>query len=153
MNLARSTDGAFLNRVVNDPPVHDAISLGSKDAIDLAAAVADERNVFLANEFGGFLLMNHGGGMYDLHTQFLPEGRGKIAIEAAIEGCRYMFVETDCIAMSTFIALGNRAALRLAKWMRFEKVGDSYVNNVAGEIYMLTIKRWVQEFKCQPHQR
>jgi hypothetical protein len=152
-SIERSTDAAFLNRVVNDPSVFEAVALGGKEPINLEAAVLDEGNVFLRNEHGGFLFMNLGDGIYDVHTQFLPDGRGLAALISAGDAARYMFVETDCLAIRTFVAHSNKAAKRLTKWMKFEPIDTATLMGVPGVVYLLTLKRWAQEFQvCQLQQ-
>lgn len=148
--MTPSTDAVFLNRVINDPSVKPWVSLGFKQQLDVTALLSNSKNIFLANEFGGFLLIHRAPGMYELHTQFLPEGRGSTALKAARDALEYLFVKTDCLAIMTFIQNDNRAAARLARWVRFRPVEDAMVAGFEGKNYLLTIKQWVQETRsCQ----
>lgn len=147
--MMRSTDSQFLNRVVNDPSVKPWVSLGVSGYLDMTPAVSNPENIFLADEYGGTLFVKTGNGIYDLHTQFLPEGRGKHVREFAVEALRYMFVDTDCIAITTFIQDENLSAQRMALWCGFKPMQVAELLGKDGMIYSLTIKQWVQEGKCQ----
>ena len=142
--IAPSRDAAFLNRVVNHPAVHPWVSMGLKGDLDITALVEDPRNVFLANEWGGFLLIAKGDYVYELHTQFLPEGRGKSAYAAGREGCAYMFTKTDCLRIDTYIQLDNPAAERYARVVGFKKWGETELHGHPCYYYVLTLKEWAR---------
>jgi hypothetical protein len=137
--IARSYDAEFLNRIVNDPSMEPA-RLGMK-AIDLTEAVSNPDNVFLANEFGGFLFVKDGD-TYEVHTNFLPEGRGKAALAAAQQAAFYMFTETDCLAIRTYVPVGNVAADALTRRMGFSHWNTVEINGHEAKLYMLTLKEW-----------
>jgi hypothetical protein len=142
MNLVESRDAAFLNKVVNDPSVHPSVSLGYGE-IDVSPLFERPTTVFLACEFGGFLFIDCGNGLYEVHTQFLPEGRGPAVLRLAREAAVHMFTRTPCIAISTFVAQTNEAAKRLTLAMGFKELGPKSINGVDGTGYLLTIKDWV----------
>jgi len=144
-----SKDAAFLNRVANDPSVFPWISLGLKPPLDLTALLEDEHNIFLANEFGGFLFIAKPDYVYDVHTQFLPEGRGRTALAAAREAAFHMFTKTDAMRIDTTVALANRAADRLTRMMGFSKWGETEVNGTPSNYYVLTLKEWARGLTCQ----
>lgn len=143
--ITRSTDAEFLNRIVNDPAMANG-RLGMKD-LDLTEAVSNPDNVFLANEFGGFLFVKDGD-LYDVHTNFLPEGRGQLALEAAREAAFYIFTRTDCLAIETYVPQGNVAAAALTKRMGFSHWGDEVINGHFCRRFVLTIKQWAKSL-CQ----
>ena len=152
MALARSTDATFLNRVVNHPAVHPYVSLGLKADLDLSASVSDPANIFLANEFGGFLLIAKPDYVYELHTQFLPEGRGKAAYEAGREGCAYMFTRTDCLRMDTYIQKGHSHVERYARVVGFKRWGETELHGIPCYYYVLTLKEWARGLDLCPPQ-
>lgn len=147
--IAPSRDAEFLNRVVNDPSVFPWISLGLKPPLDLTALLADENNIFLANGFGGFLFIAKPDYIYEVHTQLLPEGRGKLALIAAKEAAFHMFTKTEAIRIDTTVAFGNKAADRLTRMMGFTKWGDTEVNGIPSHYYVLTLKEWARGLTCQ----
>jgi len=145
MNLKRSNDAEFLNRVVNDPSVHPFVSFG-RGPIDLTAVVNNHDNVFLANEHGGFLYVSHGD-TFEVHTQFLPEGRGDTATLAR-ESLFYMFTQTPCVRIDTLIPPFNKTAKRLAEAVGMKSVAQAEVFGFPVTVYMLTIKEWARSLAC-----
>ena len=142
-HVTLSRDKEFLNRVVNDPSVFPYVSLGTIGPLDVSPLIDDERNLFFANEFGGFLLVNKDDGVYDVHTQFLPDGRGLIAAVAALEVREYMFTETDCVAIMTFCPLNNKAAERFAVAAGFRFIRSGTLLGVTGNYFGITKEEWL----------
>jgi hypothetical protein len=108
--LRRTLDPSFLNRVVNDASVRPWVTLGGAGALDVSPLVASPANIALVGDHGGFILERHEPGVYELHTQFLPAGRGPAVYEAAAEGLRHMMAATDCSEIVTRVPACNRAA-------------------------------------------
>ena len=142
--IHQSTDAAFLNRVVNHPSVLPYVLCGFKGPLDVTALVENPRNVFLANEFGGFLLIDRDDFVYELHTQFLPEGRGKSVIRAGNEMTTWMFTKTDALRIDTYVQPDNRAAAWAARICGFKKWGTVEINGSACCYYVLTLKDWAR---------
>lgn len=147
--MIRSTDAAFLNRVVNDPSVFPYVSLGLEGPFDLSGILSDWNNHFMCNEYGGFLFIKHKEYIYEVHAQFLPEGRGRSAIESALLAERYMFTKTDALRLDTYVAHDNRAASWFTRKVGFTKWGDVTVNGVPSHYYVLTLKNWARSLECQ----
>ena len=148
--IAPSKDAEFLNRVVNHPSVLPYVSLGFKGPLDMTALVEDPANVFLANEWGGFLLIAKPDFVYELHTQFLPEGRGKDAYQAGRDGCDYMFTRTDCLRIDTYIQKAHAATERYARVVGFRRWGETEINGHSCYYYVLTLKEWARKLDlCQ----
>lgn len=121
MKLTRTLSADLLNAVVNHPQVRPW--LGSPDVpfIDVSPLVCDPANVALVTDHGGFIFHAQGDGVYEVHTQFVPEGRGRDAAQAMWEARRYMFVETDCVELVTKVPDGNRGADSLSRLAGFEE--------------------------------
>lgn len=117
--LKRTMDAAFLNEVANNPDVRPF--LGGSGTLDLTPQINDPANIALVGEFGGFIVMRLGPGLYECHSIFLPDGRGQKAVEASEQGLRYCFTQTDCTEMVTKVPEGNAAALGLTRHMGFTK--------------------------------
>lgn len=115
--------------------------MGQPGPFDMRPAVADERNYFLANEYGGFLFAHMGDGVYEIHTQFLPEGRGKKAKRAADEAREFMFTQTDCQVLRTVCPHPESA--RLAQWGGMKKTGMAEVFGQPVEVYELKRSDWI----------
>jgi hypothetical protein len=148
--MTPSRDAAFLNRVVNDATVFRGATLGIlTDPVDMTPLLADERNLFLANEHGGFLLIDKGSGIYEIHTQFLPEGRGKSAIVAGRDAMKYMFSETPARALMTFCPLDNPQSAFLARACGMKRFKTVTELGVKGDMYTITKGDW----SCLPSSR
>lgn len=119
--IERSFDANFLNSVLNHPEVYPWVCGTLGAPFDYTPFLQDHRNYMFRASHGAFLAMFQGDGRYEVHTQFLPEGRGT-AFDAAIESIDYMFSNTDCTELTTMVPVGNAAAKRLA-----EKAGFHYV--------------------------
>ena len=118
--IRRTMDAAFLNSVVNHPEVRPW--LGGDAPIDLGPALSDARNVALVSDLGGFFMEHREPGLYEVHTQFLPEGRGRHALKCVWEAMRYMFVQTDCTRLLTRIPVGNHRTLAFAAAVGWPKI-------------------------------
>jgi hypothetical protein len=136
-----SRDAGLLNRVVNDPSVHPRVSYGLGQ-MDLSAAVLDPQNIFIANEHGGFLFVRDGA-VFEVHTQFLPAGRGPEVLEAGREALAYIFTRTDAIAVRTMVG-DNEAAEKLARAAGFLPCGEGSINGHPVTVFALTIKQWAK---------
>jgi hypothetical protein len=115
--IKRTLDGSFLNEVANHPEVRPWL-LGD-GPLDVGPAVSDPANITLVTEHGGWVLHNLGGGVYEVHSLFLPEGRGRAVRVALTEALDYVFSHTDCIRITTRLPKGNVRARALAKMAGF----------------------------------
>lgn len=118
--IRRTMDARFLNTVANHPDVRPW--LGGVGAIDYQPLLNDSKNVALVNEHGGWLLHCLGPGRYEVHSQFLPEGRGPQIVADARAGLRWMFTATDAIEFVTKVPMANRAAAGLARAGGFREI-------------------------------
>ena len=118
--IARSFDPGDINPIVNDPAVHPVVMLPGDGAVDLSGVIADHRNV-LISVAGGAILFLHDAepGRYEVHTAFLPEFRGRYAIDASRLAYRAMFTGTDCFTILTRIPVFNRPAALAARHVGF----------------------------------
>lgn len=120
MNIERTFDPAFLNSVIHDPSVREGAEVVA--GADLSAIAADLKNFLLVNEHGGFVVIHKMQGVYECHTQFLPAGRGKKAIDAAGQAFRYMFCKTPCERVVTKVRFDNERVKRFTD-LFFKQIG------------------------------
>lgn len=113
---------------MNDATVRPFIGPGP-GILDIGPFLADPRNVALATEHGCFLCHWHSPGVYEAHTQFLPAGRGRHALEAAFSASRWMFTRTDCMELLTKVPHSNPRARWLAERIGFRA---AFERNVEG---------------------
>lgn len=114
MKLSRNFDPAKLEGVMHHPDVKPFVSLG-QEIPDLRPIIEDEDNYCLMNDHGGFLFVKHPGrNVYDVHTAFVPEGRGPHLLELAMQAREFMFYEVGAEMLRTFVSHDNKPARRLA---------------------------------------
>jgi hypothetical protein len=116
--IRRSFDPTLLNAVANHPEVRPW--LGGDGEIDFTPLLDNAANVALVNEHGGWLQVYLDHGLYEVHSQFLPEGRGDLVADMRA-ALRYMFTQTDCIELVTRVPDGNLAAKGLARAAGFRE--------------------------------
>lgn len=147
MTLRRYLTADRLNPIANHPDVRPWIG-GGLDQLDLTAVASDPANVLLLDEFGGCLFEHVGAGTYEVHTLFLPEGRGVDAVSVVRAALRWMFTKTDCVELQTRVPDGNKGALGLVRAIhgrqqfRREKAWQSPDGMIGVAFYSLTLNDW-----------
>lgn len=145
MTLIRTFDATFLNEVVNHAEVRPWLGTDRVSRIELAPLLADSGNIALVNEHGGFVFVQRKPDCYEVHTQFLPEGRGRSAIMAAREAVRYVFQRAFAKVVTTDVPEDNLAALGLALKTGFvitgERQDDGAFSGKPQRILELTLSR------------
>lgn len=141
-----SRDKEFINYVTNHPSVFPYVSFKVPGPFDMGQFLDDPKNIFLANDFGGFLFLWQREGVYEVHTQFLPEGRGRKALDGARWASQFMFTNTDCEELETYVADEARATILFTLRVGFEKSQAVEALNTAMHRYVLTREKW----ECLP---
>lgn len=138
--IRRIFDPTFLNEVVNHPEVRPWLE--GDGVLDISAQALNPANFILQSEFGGFILIRHEPGRYEVHSQFLP-GNGTHAIRAMIAAQEWMFTRTDCEVIVSKVPESNGRAkgLALAGGLRtiFSRADAQYVE--------LTLMDWAMRTK------
>lgn len=88
--MKRTFDADRMNALVNHPEIRPYVGGDPEVDIDLSAAVANEDNIFLDGEHGGFACCWSAPGTYEIHTFILPEGRGAWAADFAAWGIGFL---------------------------------------------------------------
>ncbi len=109
----RTMNAGFLNTIANHPEVRPW--LGGVGPLDLTDVLADANNYAFQSEFGGLICEKLDTGLYEIHSLFLPEGKGAAAFKVMDETLRYMFVHTECQEIVTKVPDDNIAALGAAR--------------------------------------
>lgn len=135
--IRRTMDAGHLNAVVNHPSVRPFVM--GEGELDLTQALADPGNYAWQTEHGGFVLMRHSPGVYEVHSMFLPEGRGASALKAARDMLRQMFAATDCREVLTKIPNGNKGADGLARATGFRE----WFKSELASYRRLTLAHWM----------
>lgn len=138
MIVERSTDAGFINRVANHPDVRPFLHWPQDRDVDLTPYVQNPNNLLLQGEFGGMLIIQHLAGLYELHTQIIPEGRGAWALKMAHDCVEYLFTRTNAVEVFTRVPQGNVAALALTKACG-ARMEQRVLQNFGGEMVQLDI--------------
>lgn len=145
--IHRSRDVAFFNAVANDPAVRPF--MGGEDGpngLDLAPLIENPAVVTLRAAHGGWIYVPILAGAYELHTLFLPEGRGRPHLRAAVEGFRFMFVETDCLEILTKCPDDNGAARWASSHLGFRerfRRDDAWAPGVGVSYRAFSVDDWM----------
>lgn len=118
LSVRRELSAERVNTISNHPEVRPW--LGGVGELDLTDIVVNRSNVLLMGEGGGFIFVQQEPGIYEVHTQFLPDHRGEEVITAARDAERWMFTRTDCIEIRSKVPGGNVGAAAFARAMKYE---------------------------------
>lgn len=147
--IGRERHAARINKVVNDPSIFDWVRGNHKGALDLAPVIANPNNILLMGQHGGILFVQLQPGLYEAHTQVMPEGRGKWTVAMTQAALHWMFTRSDCFEVMSRCPQGNLGARALIKrvngqlafinplgWVRDDKP-------IPADVYSWTIQHWV----------
>lgn len=153
--VSRSTDPGPINAIINHPEVFKWVATcGQTPDLDTSTIIADPKNYLLMTEDrkGGFIFVELEPAIYEIHTNFLPEARGRFAKQALIDAMWWMFTRTLCMEILTKVPANNRAAMVIAKQVgaRLDFIREKAFQTVDGEwvdvfYYALRYPDWVNE--------
>lgn len=142
--VRRVFDAAPINRIVNHPAVRP--HLGGEGDIDVTGIVQNPNNVVLhSNGFAAIFLAIHPG-LYDVHTQALPEARGEVVARASQACLHWLFSRTDAVEVLTKVPVENEAAAKLCAWNNFEHDYTIDHDPTWGgmvDVLAVTLQRWM----------
>ncbi|MDB5531604.1 MAG: hypothetical protein JWR51_4707 [Devosia sp.] len=120
LSVCREFSAERINAIIAHPEVRPWVGMPQQGYIDLTPMVADLRNVLLMGQGGGFFFHQLLPGIYEVHTQFLPEHRGANVLQAAADAERFMFTRTDCLEIRSKVPEHNKGAIGFARAMHYE---------------------------------
>lgn len=118
--------------------------MGGEGELDVAVPLANADNFALVIDGGGFIFIRHEPGIYEGHSQFLPEARRytRKAMWAAFD---YMFTRTDCERIQTQVPDNNLPAQALGKIAGFREMFRREDTPRGPTSFMsLTAEEWAQ---------
>lgn len=139
-----------LNIVVNDPSVYPWVRGRMTGYLDLTPVIRDRNNILLMGEHGGMLFTQHQPGLYEIHTQVLPAGRGQWTIDMATACLQWMFTRTDAMELVSRVPKGNLGARALVRRMHggfeFRRDNGWTFNDqvVPADIYSWKVQDWMR---------
>ena len=146
--LKRVYNAKRFNAIINDPSILPFVVFGEQKHLDATNLVNDQDNVLLMDNYGAIFFEKIENTIYKAHTQFLPEGRGKNAIEASKEAVEHMFLKTPCIAIIAEIPAYNRASKLIARRVGFKYIDTTEnawpQNGITHDVdnFILTYDNW-----------
>lgn len=143
MTVTRTMDGRFLTEVANHPDVRPW--LGGEGPLDLTAVISNPENYALVTDGGGWVIHKLEPGVYELHSLFLPGGRGKPFFAAAREMFRFMFTRTEATEILTKCPDDNPGARMAASLVGFKerfRREDAWAPGVGVSYQAFTIDQW-----------
>lgn len=150
LTLSRHLDASFLNIVVNHPDVRPFVCGPLEGDIDMSAFAENPNNVLLMGEYGGVMFHKLQPGLYEAHTQVLPEGRGEWTLSMVRRALFWMFTRTDAVELLTRCPQGNTPAKVLAKAIggefEFTRPNAWVMNGISvpADIYSLSVQKWMR---------
>lgn len=151
--LWRDRNAKFINKVLNHPEVRPWVADAAEGKVDVSAQASDPNNYLLCGQFGGCMFFYVMPGVYEVHSQCLPAGRGEWMAAFVDEAARWMFTKTPCWEIVTRVPGSHSAARALTVRMGFTKEftreneckfrGDI----VPIDIYRLSIHDWADHSK------
>jgi hypothetical protein len=148
VEIQRVFDAEKINAVLNHPSVRPDIAEVMTGPIDVSAGVTDTKNVLLMGEYGGCFCVHVMPGVYEVHTQSLPEGRGRWIADFVRAASDWMFTRTDAYEIVTRIPVKHRAARMLSRYagMKYEMTRPNecrWRGELQGcDIYSFRIQDW-----------
>jgi len=152
LSVCREFAAENINAVCNHPDVRPWLG-GGVGPIDLAPLVANPAHCLLMGKGGGVLFQCLEPGLYEAHTQFLPDARGASSVQSVKDALRWMFTRTDAVEIVTKVPEGNKGALGLVRaihgQLQFTRENVWPIGNqmVAVGHYALPIMSWAG--KCE----
>ena len=142
--IRRTLDGTFLTEIANRPDIRPMIGPGD-GFVDLRPVASNPEHYVIEADHGGWILEAKGPGVYEIHSLFLPEGRGASFFKAARDMLRYMFTRTDCTEIWTRCPDDNPGARMAALKNGFREVfrrENCWGEGVGVSYQSLTIDGW-----------
>lgn len=145
--ISRATDANFINEVVNHPAVRPYVH-ALPGPLDLSPVVSNPHNLTLVGEHGGMLFVESVPGLFEIHTQILPDGRGPWALQFAQKAVEWLFSRTRATEVFTRVPEGNVGALALTRACG-AKLEETVVQELSGKpvsvgIYGGRIQDWIR---------
>jgi hypothetical protein len=138
-----------INALVNAPEIRPDIADMASGKLDLSPIVANTNNVVMTGEYGGVVLFYIMDGFYEVHSAFLPEGRGKWAMEFLRSGMRLMFTCTNAYNIATRVPeehLGaKQAALMCGMRKEFSSECVFRERLMSCDIYSIDLATWAAQ--------
>lgn len=138
-----------INYIMNHPSCRPFVaSKTTKGDLDVTKWVDNEKNFLLMGEHGCLMLAYLQPGVYEVHTQILPQGRGEWAKKFVLSAQHWMFTRTD---MYEVLSRADRSRSRVKAFALSTGLTHQFTrptgalndHNEPVDIYGLRIQDWL----------
>lgn len=137
--LKRSFNAKHIYDILSHEKVAPWTHFEGKSLDFVSAIVGNPNNICLFCDSGGFIFIDMGAGVYEAHTQFLPNDGDRSVLELAQDAAMYLFSKTPCVKIITSKFTENKAISALIDEMSFKFKGGTPER----QYYELSFDDWV----------
>lgn len=118
------------------------------DPVDCTWALGQPDRYFLFGPYGGQVYHLVGPETYEVHSAYLPEARGRLALATTRASLKWMFTRTDATEILTRVPQGNLPAKALARACGLRQtttLPDGWTRNgktIPCDVMSLTLQAW-----------
>ena len=120
-------DYELVNRIMSHPKIYPMMidDHADPDHKELGSFLLMQPTIWMLHPADHILFMGVPRTMtvYECHTMIEPEGRGKSAIQSGIDAARYLFENSTCEKIITYVPFFNKRARIFAKVVGFKDEG------------------------------
>lgn len=149
VSVRREHNAERINAILNHPEVRPWVADGD-GPLDVTPQVKIPGTILLVGQFGACIFYNIMPGVFEVHSQCLPEGRGKWMAAFVKSVLQWMFIKSNCWEVVTRVPHGHVAAKALTLGAAFQREftrDDQCVfrgKQVPVDIYRLSIHDWIE---------
>lgn len=150
IKVERQINADRINYIVNHPAVRPWTNEIGKGVVDMTKDLSNHKHILLMGEHGGIIFYEIMHGLYEAHTQVLPEGRGEWAKQLTDACAEWMFTKTGAFELMTRVPVGHHSAkaltLHTGMKLEFTRKNECMFRGKRGdvEIYSYRIQDWMQ---------
>lgn len=146
----RELDAARINAVLNHPAVRPWVAGAEDGVLDATGALRRDSTYLLMGEFGGCMFCALQPGVYEVHTQVLPTGRGDWTRQMTKDAVHWLFTRTDCYEIVTRVPRGHigAKAATMQVGMKYEFTAEKCLfrgKSVEMDVYGFRIQDWARD--------
>lgn len=117
--VEHETHPHHLNRLLSDPSIEPWVRGYAIGKLDASRLLEDPSIIVLGGKFAACVLRQVMPGLYDLHVQCVPEGRGKWMLDFSRAAFHWLFCRTDCMEIMGRLPTGNLPVKAYARSLGF----------------------------------
>ena len=123
IGVCRTHDASEIESVFKHKDVFPYLSddySSNPDDVDIKSVASNEGIYFIKASVnddiaGMFMYHPHNSVLYEVHSAVLPIYRGSKSVEMALKSLQWMFKNTNCKKVITYVPRGNKPAFALAR--------------------------------------